>query len=59
MTMIRFGPGSKISDRFYTRQDGTRTFFFIPEDLKSLGENAGFNLTENQGINHRILKDII
>ena len=48
MTMIRFGPGSKIADRFYTRQDGTRTFFFTPEDTADLGANAGFSLTENQ-----------
>jgi methyltransferase-like protein 6 len=48
MTMIRFGPGSKIADRFYTRQDGTRTFFFTPEDTVDLGTKAGFSLTENQ-----------
>ena len=24
MAMLRFGPGSKLADRFYVRQDGTR-----------------------------------
>ena len=48
MTMIRFAPRSKIAHRFYTRQDGTRTFFFTPEDTADLGANAGFSLTENQ-----------
>ncbi|KAI1729376.1 methyltransferase domain-containing protein [Ditylenchus destructor] len=27
-TMVRFGRGTKISDRFYARQDGTRSYFF-------------------------------
>lgn len=26
--MIRFGRGAKLTDRFYTRQDGTRAFYF-------------------------------
>jgi len=28
MAMIRFGPGSKIFENFYCRQDGTRSYFF-------------------------------
>eukprot|EP00088_Acartia_fossae_P030609 TRINITY_DN3160_c0_g1_i12.p1 TRINITY_DN3160_c0_g1~~TRINITY_DN3160_c0_g1_i12.p1 ORF type:complete len:288 (+),score=37.85 TRINITY_DN3160_c0_g1_i12:35-898(+) len=51
MTMIRFGPGSKIAERFYTRQDGTRTFFFTPADLDSLGKD--FTITENQVVQRR------
>jgi len=26
--MIRFGPGHKLDDRLYVRQDGTRSYFF-------------------------------
>lgn len=26
--MLRFGRGSKLGDRFYARQDGTRAFYF-------------------------------
>ena len=48
MTMIRFSPGSKICDRLYVRQDGTRSFFFTPEDIQKLGEETGFQILENQ-----------
>lgn len=27
--MLRFGRGTKINDRFYTRHDGTRAYFFF------------------------------
>ena len=42
MAMIRFKPGSKISDRLYTRQDGTRSYFFTDQELAELGVQAGF-----------------
>jgi len=35
-SMIRFEPGHKIDEKFYARQDGTRTFFFTIEELDSL-----------------------
>jgi len=35
-SMIRFEPGHKIDEKFYMRQDGTRTFFFTIEELDSL-----------------------
>ena len=41
MAMIRFKPGSKISDNFYTRQDGTRSYFFTEEEVRDLGTKAG------------------
>ncbi|KAI6184747.1 Methyltransferase-like protein [Aphelenchoides bicaudatus] len=44
--MIRFGKGNKISDRFYSRQDGTRVFYFYKEELQSLFERNGFTTHE-------------
>jgi len=41
MAMIRFKPGSKIAENFYTRQDGTRSYFFQASELAQLGEGAG------------------
>ena len=35
-SMIRFEPGHKIEEKFYARQDGTRTFFFTIEELDAL-----------------------
>ena len=35
-SMIRFDPGHKLDERFYFRQDGTRTFFFTLEDIDAL-----------------------
>lgn len=34
--MIRFEKGHKLDEKFYVRQDGTRTFFFSLEDLDNL-----------------------
>jgi len=34
--MIRFDPGHKLADKFYVRQDGTRTFFFSLEEIDDL-----------------------
>lgn len=35
-SMIRFDPGHKLDEKFYVRQDGTRTFFFSLEELDDL-----------------------
>lgn len=40
--MLRFGENSKICDRFYVRQDGTRAYFFSKEQLVSLFESCNF-----------------
>lgn len=44
MAMLRFKSGSKISDRFYTRQDGTRSYFFTEAEVSRLGEEAGLEV---------------
>jgi len=46
MAMLRFGPGAKISDRFYKRGDGTRAYFFERKELETMAAEAGFvNIT--------------
>ena len=35
-SMIRFEPGHKLDDKFYVRQDGTRTFFFSLSEIDRL-----------------------
>lgn len=34
--MIRFEPGHKLDEKFYVRQDGTRSFFFTLEEMEDL-----------------------
>ncbi|XP_066249683.1 tRNA N(3)-methylcytidine methyltransferase METTL6 [Euwallacea similis] len=53
MAQIRFKAGSKISDNFYMRQDGTRSYFFSLECIKDIFENAGFRIIVNSYINRR------
>uniref|UniRef100_A0A1B6MLP3 tRNA N(3)-methylcytidine methyltransferase n=2 Tax=Graphocephala atropunctata TaxID=36148 RepID=A0A1B6MLP3_9HEMI len=53
MTQLRFKPGHKISDNFYMRQDGTRSYFFAVDFLGKLFQNAGFVIITNSYINRR------
>ena len=46
MAMIRFGPGTKLGDRHYLRQDGTQSYFFERDSLRKLAEEAGFSVKE-------------
>lgn len=52
-SMVRFDPGHKIAEKFYVRQDGTRTYFFSLEEMTNLfvdnSHNASwFTKTENE-----------
>jgi len=42
MAQLRFKPGHKISENFYMRQDGTRSYYFSVEQIKELFESVGF-----------------
>lgn len=42
MAMLRFGPGAKISERFYKRGDGTRVYFAERGEMIKMAEDAGF-----------------
>jgi len=53
MAMIRFKPGSKIADNFYTRQDGTRSYFFQAEEIARHGEEAGLEPYQAQCVPRR------
>ena len=53
MTMLRFKPGSKISEQFYTRQDGTRSYFFTETEVRQLGEAAGLELYSAETLERR------
>lgn len=45
--MLRFGPGHKLGENFYVRQDGTRAYYFSEENLKNLVLEAGFRVLSN------------
>uniref|UniRef100_A0A672KK38 tRNA N(3)-cytidine methyltransferase n=1 Tax=Sinocyclocheilus grahami TaxID=75366 RepID=A0A672KK38_SINGR len=46
--MLRFKSGNKLGENFYTRQDGTRSFFFSREYLAGLFQQAGFETLVNE-----------
>lgn len=45
--MLRFGPGHKLGENFYVRQDGTRAFYFSEEYLCELATEAGYQIVMN------------
>ena len=53
MAQIRFKSGSKISENFYTRQDGTRSYFFSTEEVSGLGEAAGLECYHSEMVERR------
>ncbi|XP_026291136.1 tRNA N(3)-methylcytidine methyltransferase METTL6 isoform X2 [Frankliniella occidentalis] len=55
MAQLRFKPGNKISDNFYMRQDGTRSYFFSEECLKDLLVQCGFEVIENSYVQRKTI----
>ncbi|XP_054271636.1 tRNA N(3)-methylcytidine methyltransferase METTL6 [Macrosteles quadrilineatus] len=55
MTQLRFKPGHKISENFYMRQDGTRSYFFSVEFLGDLFTKAGFKVVSNCYVHRRTI----
>ncbi|XP_076257819.1 tRNA N(3)-cytidine methyltransferase METTL6 [Rhynchophorus ferrugineus] len=53
MAQIRFKAGHKISDNFYMRQDGTRCYYFSTEYIRTVFEQAGFEISVNTYIHRR------
>ena len=48
MAMFRFGPGSKLSNKLYVRQDGTRAYYFSTDELSDILTPIGFEIMENK-----------
>lgn len=46
--MLRFGPGHKLQDQFYVRQDGTRAFYFTLDMLNQLFAEHGFRAKKSE-----------
>ena len=42
LTQVRFKSGQCIKENFYVRGDGTRSYFFTPEQVDKLLVNSGF-----------------
>ncbi|KDR23519.1 methyltransferase-like protein 6 [Zootermopsis nevadensis] len=55
MAQLRFKAGHKISDNFYMRQDGTRSYYFSSELLGNLFVEAGFEIISNTYIHRRTI----
>ncbi|XP_046975932.1 tRNA N(3)-methylcytidine methyltransferase METTL6 [Vanessa cardui] len=53
MAQLRFKPGHKISENFYMRQDGTRSYYFTEDELAKLFTEAGFEIIMNTYVQRR------
>lgn len=53
MAQVRFKPGHKISENFYMRQDGTRSFYFSVDFTEKLFTEVGFVVVENTYVHRR------
>ncbi|XP_053695046.1 tRNA N(3)-methylcytidine methyltransferase METTL6 [Sabethes cyaneus] len=53
MAQLRFKPGNKISENFYMRQDGTRSYYFAAEEVSRLFRDAGFDVVVSSYIHRR------
>ena len=56
--MIRFEPGHKLNDKFYVRQDGTRSFFFTLEELEDLFINK-MKTVNNEPLFHKLTNEYV
>mmetsp|Transcript_53323 Transcript_53323/g.106901 ORF Transcript_53323/g.106901 Transcript_53323/m.106901 type:complete len:229 (+) Transcript_53323:1-687(+) len=46
--------GHKISDNFYVRKDGTRAYYFAEDEVRSLFEQAGFEVEQLETHRRRV-----
>lgn len=53
MAQLRFKPGSKISENFYMRQDGTRCYYFSTDYAEQILKEAGLEILSNNYIHRR------
>lgn len=55
MAQLRFKPGHKISENFYMRQDGTRSYYFSTRELEKIFMENGFNVITNNYVQRRTI----
>lgn len=55
MAQLRFKAGHKISNNFYMRQDGTRSYYFSLEFVEEIFKEAGFNVVVNAYVHRRTI----
>ncbi|KAB0800813.1 hypothetical protein PPYR_06552 [Photinus pyralis] len=55
MAQLRFKAGNKISENFYMRQDGTRSYYFSLEFTSELLSKAGFEVVNISYIHRRTI----
>ncbi|KAK5649560.1 hypothetical protein RI129_000589 [Pyrocoelia pectoralis] len=55
MAQLRFKAGNKISENFYMRQDGTRSYYFSLEYLNKLLSEVGFKVIDISYIHRRTI----
>ncbi|XP_044258728.1 tRNA N(3)-methylcytidine methyltransferase METTL6 [Tribolium madens] len=53
MAQLRFKAGHKISNNFYMRQDGTRSYYFSVEFFSNLCLKAGFEVISNSYVHRK------
>lgn len=51
--MLRFGPGHKLEENFYVRQDGTRAYYFSEEYIEKLVLETGFKVILNSYVSRK------
>lgn len=55
MAQIRFKAGNKIADNFYVRQDGTRSYYFVIDELNRMAHECGFEVIVNEYIHRKTI----
>lgn len=55
MAQLRFKAGRKISENFYMRQDGTRSYYFSTKFLEEIIKEAGFEILSNTYVHRRTI----
>lgn len=55
MAQLRFKSGHKITENFYMRQDGTRSYYFAEHELAKLFKENNFEIISNSYVHRRTL----